>query len=207
MSAPWVWPLPSSRVPGWTFLTDLVLGWRERRSQGTSPRALAEYQAYYDGLYQERSPDPALFERLLRRNGSPDLPNPFPPGTVEHYRFHPDGLLWADAEALIGQALNPKPEQHDPATPERSGVLALVEASEAAVARERVEQARLAGWCWAHLFAHGVPWASLHGAMHPDNRWVLGLEVASLSKGYRPWWRRRALARGLAHAMGPPRDR
>lgn len=83
-------------------LWNAAVGMMEKRRAYPSDRARKEYLDYYAGLYQDRGPNPAHFQEMLRRNGRPFMANPFPEGTREHYLYHPEGLVLADLEAILG---------------------------------------------------------------------------------------------------------
>lgn len=89
-------------------LFDAYVGLQEkkRRLKGlsASSRALKETLNYYTGLYQNKSPNPVLFFRFLKRNGVPDWNNPYPETTSEYYHLHPLGFIAADVDYLL-QAL------------------------------------------------------------------------------------------------------
>lgn len=88
-----------------TQIRDRVRGlqerWYQRRSGRPSGRAREEWLGYYQGLYRGHEPQPALFRRLIQRNGVPDWPNPYREGDPGYYDFHPEGLLAADLEAIL----------------------------------------------------------------------------------------------------------
>ena len=88
-------PLPGGRC------ADAWVRFWSRRRPSPSPRAWSEFLAYYEGLYQERGPDVAHFQRLLRRHGIPAWANPFPEGDERYFHFHPHGLIVADVEAVL----------------------------------------------------------------------------------------------------------
>jgi hypothetical protein len=117
------------------YLLDSVVRATGGSSSTPSLRALRETIEYFSGLYQDRLPDLGIFSRLLRRNGTPDWPNPFPEGTEEHYLLHPQGFLAADLSVVLDgltQDWNGV-ESHYPPRPKykRAGSVAAIELNQA----------------------------------------------------------------------------
>ena len=115
--------LPAPLPGRWTaWLQRLADRWvhffemqHRRRSEGIpSPEAVDEAIAYYSGLYRGKHPDPAAFQRLLRRRGVPDWPNPYPISDPGYFDLHPDGFLWADMQCLAHSIVPPAVEDQWP---------------------------------------------------------------------------------------------
>lgn len=84
------------------------IGKKERvliSTEGHSERALKEYLEYYDGLYHEKMPDIDLFIKLVKRNGSPDIPNPYTPDSEEYFKYSIYSLMAADLEVILENIL------------------------------------------------------------------------------------------------------
>lgn len=137
--------------------------WYQRRHGRPSVRAREEWLSYYQGLYRGHEPQPALFQRLLRRNGVPDWPNPYREGDPGYYDFHPEGLLAADLEAIlrgIQQDWGPRRERS------------------AEVERHR-QAARL---CWAMAVTSTDPLSHLVRRLHVANLNMATMDAASSSR-------------------------
>ena len=65
--------------------------------------ALEEWLTYYSGLYANRGPDVERFERLVKRNGMWNAPNPFREGNAQFYTLCEDGVFLADVDFLLGR--------------------------------------------------------------------------------------------------------
>lgn len=74
---------------------------RHKKGKGFSKRALSEFLDYYKDLYQEKSPDINKLYKLLIRNGTPDMSNPYSEGNLSFYSYHPMGFIVADLEVLL----------------------------------------------------------------------------------------------------------
>lgn len=170
-------PFPRNRL---IEIRDACLGRLERCRDFPSDRASSELLAYYEGLYQERGPNPNEFRVLLRRNGRPFLSNPFPEGQPEHYLYHPDGLVMADLEAILGSLANQwgKPSSTDTDAPEGKILKSQYEwpsIYEADRARQQdileTEEgwSRLAGVCWAMVLLEPGSLEWLQSRVHGDN--------------------------------------
>ncbi len=124
-----------------TGLRDDLVAWKERfhrlRFGSPSPRAQDEWWSYYEGVYATSDSNPAVYARLLHRNGIPDWPNPSQPDESAHFHFHPEGLLGADLEVILS-----------PPKPQMSGN----QLSEA-MQRHRLHYGH-ACVCWAMLLTH-----------------------------------------------------
>lgn len=84
------------------------IGKKERlliNNEGHSERALKEYLEYYDGLYQEKIPDIELFIKLVKRNGSPDIPNPYTSDSEDYFKYSIYSLMAADLEIILENIL------------------------------------------------------------------------------------------------------
>jgi len=84
------------------------IGKKERElinSEGHSERALKEYLEYYDGLYQEKTPDLTLLISLVKRNGSPDIPNPYTSDSEDYFKYSIYSLMAADLEVILENIL------------------------------------------------------------------------------------------------------
>lgn len=84
------------------------IGKKERlliNNEGHSERALKEYLEYYDGLYQEKIPDIELFTKLVKRNGSPDIPNPYTSDSEDYFKYSIYSLMAADLEIILENIL------------------------------------------------------------------------------------------------------
>lgn len=179
----------------------------EKRRAYPSDRARKEYLDYYAGLYQDRGPNPAHFQEMLRRNGRPFMANPFPEGTREHYLYHPEGLVLADLEAILGNQVQDwkvtkepsgEPEEHakwptiDEAITAQEGRLLEVER----------EWALLGGVCWGMLLIYPGSLDWLKERVHADN--LAWATVHALNTApWRGWGVRRAkvLTRALEHNL------
>lgn len=75
--------------------------YRHKKGKGFSVRALNEFLEYYENLYQEENPDIEEFYKLLKRNGTPDMANPFNEGNNKYYSYHPLGFVAADLATLL----------------------------------------------------------------------------------------------------------
>lgn len=154
----------SSLRDRWEHLMDGWLGrreqWHQRHGQRPSLRATDEWLAYYQGLYRGHEPQPDLFARLLRRNGTPDWPNPFREGDPGFYDFHPEGLLSAEVEAIlrgIQQAWGPKRQRS-----------------------EEVDRHRhIAQVCWALVVVGPDPLSHLSRRVHVSNLNLATVDAAS----------------------------
>ena len=159
-------------------LRDACVGFVERRRPFPSDRATAEYLAYYEGLYQERGPNPLAFRVMIRRNGRPFLTNPFPEGDPDHYLYHPDGLIMADIEAVLGglanhwEKLSSKSEETSPDDSSPYQWPSIDEADRARrqdVLETEARWAKLAGVCWAMVLLEPGPLDWLRERVHADN--------------------------------------
>lgn len=84
------------------------IGKKERQlinSEGHSERALKEYLEYYDGLYQEKSPDLSTFTTLVKRNGSPDIANPYTSDSEDYFKYSIYSLMATDLEVILENIL------------------------------------------------------------------------------------------------------
>lgn len=84
------------------------IGKKERElinSEGHSERALKEYLEYYDGLYQEKIPDLTLLISLVKRNGSPDIANPYTSDSEDYFKYSIYSLMAADLEVILENIL------------------------------------------------------------------------------------------------------
>lgn len=84
------------------------IGKKERKlinTEGHSERALKEYLEYYDGLYQEKTPDLSVFINLVKRNGSPDIPNPYTPDSEDYFKYSIYSLMATDLEVILENIL------------------------------------------------------------------------------------------------------
>lgn len=166
----------------WLFIQkaqDRWVGFWERRrgvAYRPSPMAWKEALAYYEGLYQDRGPDPLAFRRLLVRRGTPDWKNPFPEGMVEHYRYHPEGLMLADVEAILGEVLNAwKPPPVSPELPlgVELGEWPTLEQATQLRLEEQIKEERswghLACVCWGFALLNGEPLRETISKIHADN--------------------------------------
>lgn len=84
------------------------IGKKERQlinSEGHSERALKEYLEYYDGLYQEKTPDLPLLISLVKRNGSPDIANPYTSDSEDYFKYSIYSLMAADLEVILENIL------------------------------------------------------------------------------------------------------
>lgn len=83
---------------------DNSIGKKERKAiaeEGHSERALKEFLGYYDGLYQEKDPDLEYFIKLVKRNGSPDVPNPYTQDSEEYFKYNTYSIMGADLEYIL----------------------------------------------------------------------------------------------------------
>lgn len=139
----------------------------QRRSHGPSARAMGEILDYYTRA-AEYGPHPEAFARLIRRNGLPDWPNPFPEGQEEHYLIHPLGFLAADLEHIVaGWAQEPVA----PIPPEPSLWPTVEESALAAYQARRRDDKEVrarARVCWAMAVMAG-PLSRLRRQIHPHN--------------------------------------
>lgn len=164
--------------------SDRLKGFWERRRKGPpSAGAWEEMLSYYEGLYQERAPDPERFMRLLRRCGVPQCPNPFPEGEAQHFFYHPDLLVMADLEAVLNDLVLEWSEQDNANTPsvaqevpleplaedEWPDVGRVMRLRELELARQSREWSRLAGVCWALVLLDGQSLAPLKDRVHKTN--------------------------------------
>lgn len=137
--------------------------WHHRRTGRPSPRSRDEWLGYYQGLYRGHEPDPALFRRLMIRNGVPDWPNPYREGEPGYYDFHPEGLLAADLEAIlrgIQQDWGPRRDRS-----------------------EEVEHHRQAARiCWALAVTSPDPLGHLSRRLHVANLNMATMDAASSSR-------------------------
>lgn len=84
------------------------IGKKERElisSEGHSERALKEYLEYYDGLYQEKTPNLPLLISLVKRNGSPDIANPYTSDSEEYFKYSIYSLMATDLEVILENIL------------------------------------------------------------------------------------------------------
>lgn len=167
-------------------LLDRLLPWRRKtaRLPDGMPSAAAVEAAseYYDGLYQERQPDPARFAELVAAHGLPDWPNPYPAGVDAHYRFHPDGFMFADLEAIVGEMVQDRQQlEGEEETPEDPVAwMDIAQASRQSMDQDEVfrkECAARATHCWAIALASGHPARRLASIIHPDNLWLVNMDV------------------------------
>lgn len=156
------------------------MGMVERHRSFPSDRASAEFLSYYEGLYQEKGPDPAQFRALLRRNGPPFLSNPFPEGMPEHYLYHPDGLIMADLEAVLGglaqhwEKLSDRDAQCDAKEQEDSAyvwptIFQADRARQLEILATEGQWSRVAGVCWAMVLLEAKSMDWLRARVHSDN--------------------------------------
>lgn len=86
-------------------IKDKIIGFGEKRrhkkGKGFSKRALNEFLLYYKDLYQEKSPNIKTLHKLLIRNGTPDMANPYSEGNNDYYSYHPLGFIVADLEVIL----------------------------------------------------------------------------------------------------------
>lgn len=86
-------------------IKDKIIGLGEKRrhkkGKGFSKRALNEFLFYYKDLYHEKSPDIKALHKLLIRNGTPDMANPYSEGNDDYYSYHPLGFIVADLEVIL----------------------------------------------------------------------------------------------------------
>jgi hypothetical protein len=149
--------------------------------------AIAAAISYYDGLYQDTTPDPAKFFALVSNHGLPDWPNPFLPGEEGYYRIHPDGFLLADIEAIVEDLVIDRLHHGNPSElpPADAGawpdprVSASINIEQASISRSIY--AKIARHCWAIALSSGTTPSRLLGIVHPDNLWLVNMEVLALA--------------------------
>lgn len=165
----------------WQALQDRCVGAREARHRHRrhrpSHRAMAEWLAYYQGLYRGHEPDPDTYTRLLARNGVPDWANPYRPGDTDYYDYHPEGLLAADLEAiLLGVQQDWTVAQDRDATVERHRQLARLCWAQVVVRTDSLAQIS------RHLHVANLRLATFDAALSPDLG-LLGLTADQVRAG------------------------
>lgn len=71
-----------------------------------SERAVKEYLEYYENLYFSKSPDFEKLKILLKRNGSPDIPNPYKLGQENFFKYNEFGLMAAEIEVILNHIIS-----------------------------------------------------------------------------------------------------
>lgn len=70
-----------------------------------SQRAIKEYLKYYEDLYFARYPDLNTLKNLLKRNGSPDIANPYKIGHADFFKYNEFGLMAAEVEVILNHII------------------------------------------------------------------------------------------------------
>lgn len=175
-------PLPLRRW--WDQAVDHAVSWGEKIwlkwKKVPSLRAREEYLEYYNGLYHTSGPDFKKLERLIRRNGVPEWPNPFPEGMPEHYQLHPDGFLMADLlavledwkEGLMSKELNAEEERLLKALEDGQWLKMQeqLEWQEIQALKKHREWRKLGLVQWGFYLSHQAgPFTLLNQKVHPHN--------------------------------------
>lgn len=61
---------------------------------------------YYKNLYQEKSPDPQKFLRIIKRKENLFQENPYNISNEEYYCYHPDFLMGYDLEVIMSEIMD-----------------------------------------------------------------------------------------------------
>lgn len=92
------------------YIWDKLVGfYRRKRNLLLVGNSLQEVLDYYKFRYQELAPEPMKFKKILMRCGLPIHGNPYPEGSIEHFNYPQEKMLFSDLEyplAYIKSTIN-----------------------------------------------------------------------------------------------------
>lgn len=181
-------------------IKDKIIGFGEKRrhkkGKGFSKRALNEFLFYYKDLYQEKSPDIQALHKLLIRNGTPDMANPYSEGNNDYYSYHPLGFIVSDLEIILEgmtnsmqetenefeniEKLQDKVRHRDEKT--WLTVSEFIEDDEKDAKDKKEKDQHLALQSWAMILALGDSLEYLKKEVHMDNIEIATIETILIVK-------------------------
>lgn len=149
-----------------------------------SQRAIKEYLNYYQDLYFARYPDLEQLKKLLKRNGSPDIANPYKLGNENFFKYNEYGLMAAEVEIILNYIIRNMSEI-SPAEDEKieddkkilSDILLHFEKKKQKEKQDRVIFYKKAMQAWALIALYGNGCEYLKGNIDKDNISVVTIET------------------------------